>query len=141
MMRRTFCLGVGAAIFSYAIALAQEDIFGRALMTEAEIAEQQRLMRGAATDAERERIRLENHERMTARARERGVTLPDEPPMGGMGQDQDAGPGPRQGGGQGQGVGKGQGQRQGSAMGQGGGQGQGGGAGQPLIRKGQGAGN
>ncbi|PIP97995.1 MAG: hypothetical protein COW75_02600, partial [Rhodobacterales bacterium CG18_big_fil_WC_8_21_14_2_50_71_9] len=46
-------------------ALAQDVIFGRELMTEAEMAEQHRLMRNATSDAERERIRLEHHERMT----------------------------------------------------------------------------
>lgn len=128
MLRRTVLRGLGAAAAGFAVAawsgapsVAQE-IFGRELMTEAEIAEQQRLMRGAATEAERERLRLEHHERMTARARERGVTLPEDPQARGMGQ------------GQGQGQGKGMGQGKGGGQGKG----QGGGQGQPPIRKGQG---
>ena len=54
-------------------------------------------MRAAKTEQEREKIRNEHHEQMMARAKERGVTLPDVPPAGGgmMGP----GGGMRQGGG------------------------------------------
>jgi hypothetical protein len=43
--------------------------------------------RAAKTAEEREQIRLEHHERMKERAKQRGVTLADEPPArgGGMG--------------------------------------------------------
>ena len=58
-------------------------------------------MRAAKTQEEREQIRREHHDEMVKRAKERGITLPDKPPMprgGGMG------PG---GGGMGPGGGKG----------------------------------
>ena len=57
----------------------QEQIYGNQLMTEQELAEQRAKMRAAKTVQEREQIRTEQHERMTERAKERGVTLPDEP--------------------------------------------------------------
>lgn len=82
---------------------AQEPIYGSQLMTAQERAEYQARMRAAKTAEERERIRAEHHEAMQARARERGVTLPDEPPARGMG----GGPGPGPGRGMGPGGGTG----------------------------------
>ena len=76
----------------------QEQVYGSQMMTPQERAEHRAKMRAAKTVEEREQIRKENHERMQARAKERGVTLPDEPPMGGAGM----GPG---GGGMGPGGG------------------------------------
>ncbi len=62
----------------------QEYIYGSQLMTEQERAEHRAKMRAAKTDQEREKIRLDHHKKMQARAKERGVTLPDEPlPRGG----------------------------------------------------------
>jgi hypothetical protein len=63
-------------------------------------------MRTAKTAEEREQIRKEHHERMKARAAERGVTLTEEPPAGGRNMDPcggqmepgGAGMGPHQGG-------------------------------------------
>ena len=56
-------------------------------MTRQERIEFRAKMRSAKTAEERERIRAEHHEQMMVRAKERGVTLPDEPPArgGGMG--------------------------------------------------------
>jgi hypothetical protein len=57
------------------------------MMTEQERLEHRNTLRSVKTLEERERIRTEHHEQMVERARERGITLPDEPPMrGGMGQ-------------------------------------------------------
>jgi len=56
-------------------------IYGSQLMTAQERAEHRDRMRAAKTLEEREQIRAEHHERMQARAKERGVTLPDQPPM------------------------------------------------------------
>lgn len=66
-------------------------------MNDKERNEYRKRMRAAKTEQEREKIRGEHHERMVARAKEKGVTLPDEPLMkgGGMGP----GGGPRGGGG------------------------------------------
>lgn len=65
----------------------QEQIYGSQLMTKQERADYRAKMRAAKTAAEREQIRKAHHALMTARAKEQGVTLPDEPPArgGGMG--------------------------------------------------------
>jgi len=95
----------------------QEHIYGSQLMTEQEREQYQHNMRAAKTEEERERIRNEHHERMMQRAKERGVTLPDEPyehgmgggmhhgmeSGGGMGHDMDSGGGMGHGGGKGMG--------------------------------------
>jgi len=74
-----------------------EPIFGSQIMTTEEQDDYRARWRAAATDQERDRVRSEHHERMKDRARERGVTLPDEPPPrgGGMGPGPGAGPGRR----------------------------------------------
>lgn len=61
---------------------AEERIYGSQLMTPEERAQHRDAMRTAKTPEEREKIRKEHHEKMKQRAKERGVTLPDEPPMG-----------------------------------------------------------
>lgn len=66
-------------------------MFGRQLMTPEEMTAYRARMRAATTAEERARIRAEHHQQMLERARERGVTLPEEPPMRGPG----AGPGPK----------------------------------------------
>ena len=60
--------------------LRDQNIYGYQLMTPAEREQYRARMRAAQTNEERERIRAENHERMEARAREKGVNLPDVPP-------------------------------------------------------------
>lgn len=83
-------------------------IFGSQMMTPQERIEHRERMRAAKTLEERERIRAEHHEQMLKRAKERGVTLPEEPPMRGgamMGPGGGMGPGP--GGGMGGGMGGG----------------------------------
>lgn len=64
----------------------QQRIFGSQLMTEQERNEHRLRMRAARTAEEREQIRAEHHAQMMLRAKERGVTLPDEPPPRGMGR-------------------------------------------------------
>lgn len=80
-------------------------IYGSQLMTNQERIEHRSKLRAAKTDQEREQVRLEHHEQMKLRAKERGVTLPDDPPAqgGGMGP----GNGPGRGGGAGMGGGRG----------------------------------
>lgn len=65
----------------------QEHIYGSQMMTEQERYEYRARMQAAKTDQEREQIRMEHHERMTERAKARGLTLPATPPRkgGGMG--------------------------------------------------------
>jgi len=72
-------------------------IYGSQLMTQQERNEYRAKMRSLRTAQERERFRMEHHERMQERAQARGVTLPDMPPArggGGMGSGgQGMGPG------------------------------------------------
>ncbi len=65
-----------------------QDVYGWQLMTPEERTEHRAKMRAAKTDAEREKIRKEHHDKMKARAKERGATLPEEPrPRDGAGPD------------------------------------------------------
>ena len=83
---------------------AQVQVYGSQLMTVAERTEYQAKMRTLKTDKERDAFRLDHHTKMTARAAERGVTLPNSPPASG------AGPKPNSGLGVGVGAGMGAGQ-------------------------------
>jgi len=62
-----------------------EKIYGSQMMTSQERMEHRKKLRSAKTAEERQRVRAEHHEAMKIRAQERGVTLPDVPPAGGMG--------------------------------------------------------
>lgn len=120
-------------------------VFGSQIMTPEERTEHRQRMRAARTLEEREQIRAEHHRQMVDRAKERGVTLPAEPPPGGgrmmgpggrgMGPGNGMmGPGGMGPGGMGPraGQGSGAGQGPGGGMGSGGGQGpSGAGAGSP----------
>jgi hypothetical protein len=86
---------------SHAADPTSADLFGSQMMSEQERVEHHERMRNAQTDEERYRIRAEHHERMKERARERGVTLPDEPPMDGRGAGSRGGMGGGMGGGTG----------------------------------------
>jgi hypothetical protein len=60
--------------------------FGWNLMTPEERTEHRAKMRSLETREEREQYRIEHHEKMKERAKERGITLPDQPRnRGGMG--------------------------------------------------------
>ena len=61
----------------------QDQIYGSQLMTEQERLEHRNRMRSFKTEEERNAYRLEHHNRMQERAKAKGVTLPDEPPMRG----------------------------------------------------------
>jgi hypothetical protein len=81
--------------------MEREQIFGSQLMTAKERRAHRNKMRAAKTLEEREKIRLEHHDEMVKRAKEKGMTLPEEPPMrgGGMGPGMGAGGGMGPGGG------------------------------------------
>lgn len=86
----------------------QDQIYGNHLMTEQERLQHRNKMRSLKTAQERETYQLEHHKRMQERAKEKGVTLPDEPmmhPGGGMGAG-GMGPGGMGGGGMGPGGGR-----------------------------------
>lgn len=87
----------------------QQTIYGSQLMTQQERNEHRNRMRNAKNEQERQQIRNEHHKRMQIRAKEQGVSLPDEPPQRGKGM----GGGMGQGGGQGSGQGNAQGGGQG----------------------------
>ena len=72
----------------------KDQIYGSQLMTQQERNEYRNRMRAAKTAQEREQIRKEHHESMKVRAKEKGLTLPDEPPERGRGME----PGPGGGG-------------------------------------------
>ena len=84
---------------------AQVQVYGSQLMTAAERTEYQAKMRTLKTDKERDAFRLDHHTKMTARAAERGITLPSTPPGVGAGPKSNtglgAGPGSGKGAGQG----------------------------------------
>ena len=94
---------------------AQVQVYGSQLMTAAERTEYQAKMRTLKTDKERDAFRLDHHTKMTARAAERGITLPSTPSgvgaspksntgLGvGTGSGMGAGPGAPSGGGKGPG--------------------------------------
>jgi hypothetical protein len=79
----------------------QQVIYGYQLMTQKEREQYQTQMRNAKTAEERERLRKDHHEKMQARAQERGVKLPDMPPKRGGGMNQGNGMGSGMGGGRG----------------------------------------
>lgn len=86
---------------------AKPPIYGRQLMTPDERREYHQKMRNLKTKEERQAFRQEHHQQMQARAKEKGVTLPDAPPPRGGGR----GMGPQNGMGPGQGMGPGAGNR------------------------------
>lgn len=61
----------------------QKRVYGSQLMTAQERAEHRAKLRSLKTPEEREAYRLEHHRQMQERAREKGLTLPDEPPARG----------------------------------------------------------
>lgn len=56
------------------------EIYGWQLMTPEERAAYRSRMRAANTIAERDKIRQQHHEEMVTRAKDRGMTLPPDPP-------------------------------------------------------------
>jgi hypothetical protein len=82
-------------------------------MTRQERIEHRAKMNAAKSVQEREQVRLDHHEQMQLRAKERGVSLPDTPPAQGMGKGMGPGrgmggmgPGGGMGGGMGGGRGR-----------------------------------
>ena len=83
-------LGLMASTASYA---ADAPIYGSQLMTNQERIEHRNKLLAAKTAEEREQVRLQHHEQMQLRAKEKGVTLPDAPPAQGGGQGRGMGGG------------------------------------------------
>lgn len=98
-------------------AQTDQQVYGRQLMTKQEQMEYQQKMRAAPDAAAREEIRAEHHKAMQERAKQQGITLPDQPPARGGGAGRGMGPGGSMG--QGSGMGAGQGMGPGGGMGRG----------------------
>lgn len=79
-------------------------VYGSQLMTPQERQAFRMQMRMAKTQEERMQIRASHHAAMQARAKERGLTLPDMPPPGGAGMGPGMGRGMGPGGGMGPGM-------------------------------------
>jgi outer membrane murein-binding lipoprotein Lpp len=76
----------------------QATIYGSQLMTPQERNAYRNKMRETKTAQEREKLRIEHHEQMQERAKQRGITLPDAPPEKGMRKGMGPGGGMVQGG-------------------------------------------
>lgn len=87
----------------------REGIYGSQLMTEQERRDYRERIVSASSAQEREQIRAEHHERMQARAKERGLSLPDMPSETGRGGRMPNAPGMGRGAGPGMGPGSGMG--------------------------------
>jgi hypothetical protein len=74
-----------------------ETIFGQHMMTQQEMADHRARMHAAKTPEEREKIRQQHHQQMVERAKQRGISLPEQPL------------GPPAGAGRGMGLGRGMG--------------------------------
>ncbi len=68
------------ALSSQVSANEVEPIYGSQLMTQKERMAHQQAMRNAKTPEERALIRQRHHEKMRLRAKEKGITLPANPP-------------------------------------------------------------
>ena len=117
-MKKSMMVAAGAAmlaaILSFPVHAEDSDaVFGRQLMTQEELQQHRQTLKGLTTKEERQQYRKEHHQRMLERARERGVTLPEEPGKQGKGM------GPKPGKGEQQGPGASQGQGTGVPKGQG----------------------
>jgi hypothetical protein len=97
-------------------AVKSEPIYGYQMMTPQERDEYREKMRNAGSAAERQAIRDEHHAAMVARAKERGLTLPDRPTGAGP-YGPGAGRGPGGAGPRGPGMGPGGGGPRGPGMG------------------------
>ena len=86
-------------------AAAEEPIYGSELMTQQERQEHRSKMQSMSGNEEREEYRMQHHEKMMERAKEKGVRLPERPQSQGRGMNQ------RQGGGMGSGMGGGMGRQ------------------------------
>lgn len=104
LLASTSLVGV-TQVFAQDQAQAQVQIYGSQLMTAAERTEYQAKMRTLKTDKERDAFRLDHHTKMTARAAERGITLPSTPPGVGAGPKSNTGLGVGPGSGMGSGQG------------------------------------
>lgn len=65
---------------------ARQNVFGWEIMTIEERAEHRAKMRSMESEKELEAYRQEHHNRMQARAKEQGITLPEKPMMRGPGR-------------------------------------------------------
>ena len=93
----------GGAVQAQDQVQTQVQIYGSQLMTAAERTEYQTKMRALKTDKERDAFRLDHHDKMSVRAAEKGVTLPNSPPAAGAAPKGNSGLGVGPGSGMGKG--------------------------------------
>lgn len=79
---------ISLGLMTVSAVAADEPVYGSQMMTNQERVEQRTKMNAAKTAQEREQVRLEHHEKMQLRAKERGTTLPDTPSTQGGGTRQ-----------------------------------------------------
>ena len=94
----------GGAVQAQDQVQTQVQIYGSQLMTAAERTEYQTKMRALKTDKERDAFRLDHHDKMSVRAAEKGVTLPNSPPAAGAATKGNSGIGVGPGSGMGKGL-------------------------------------
>lgn len=96
LLRTLFIALISTGMFYMPGVQSADQIYGSQLMTEQERIQHRETLRNMKTEEERERYRIEHHNKMQERAREKGLSLPDQPRNNGM-----------NGGGPGMGSGKG----------------------------------
>ena len=104
LMTASALMSVGVDVLAQDQVQAQVQIFGSQLMTATERTEYQSKMRALKTDKERDAFRLDHHDKMSVRAAEKGVTLPNSPPAAGAATKGNSGIGVGPGSGMGKGL-------------------------------------
>jgi|GEM_PF-6472059 len=79
-LKKSLLVALFLAFSAPSMAVEQEPIYGSQLMTQQEQQAHQAAMKNAKSAEEREQIRLEHHEKMRLRAKEKGVPFADNPP-------------------------------------------------------------
>ncbi len=82
---KMLCTALALGLLASGALAADTTVYGSQLMTPQERVEYRTRMNAAKTAQEREQIRLDHHEQMQLRAKEKGATLPDNPPAQGAG--------------------------------------------------------
>jgi len=78
-------MAMALGVIATGLSVAEEAVYGSQLMTRQERIEHRNAMRTMKTPEERNAYREAHHKQMQERAKEKGVILPDMPPVQGMG--------------------------------------------------------
>ena len=104
LLNASALMSIGVEVNAQDQVQTQVQIYGSQLMTPAERTEYQTKMRALKTDKERDAFRLDHHDKMSVRAAEKGVTLPNSPPAAGAATKGNSGIGVGPGSGMGKGL-------------------------------------